>query len=368
MRRSLELAARGRGQVSPGPLVGCVIADEEGTILGEGYYRYEQVTHAEATALAEAGTRAQGATAYVSLEPHAHHGRTPPCTDALIRAGIKRVVAPIEDPNPLVSGLGFAALREAGLEVATGLYADEAATLNESYIHSYKHARPFVHLKLATSLDGRIATATGDSRWITGKAARRRVHQLRHEYDAILVGAGTVAADDPELTDRSGLARHRPLTRIVLDERLTLSLDSRLARSASLTPVIVFTSAKLDDARCEKRRTLEAMGVEVVSPSGGSRNLEEVLQNLHARNLRSLLVEGGATVAGAFLDAGLINKVSIFVAPLIVGGHNAISAIGGTGAPHIASALRLMRINRREHGDDLEITGYPEKQVMSDEC
>lgn len=364
MRRALELAAMGRGQVSPGPLVGCVIADSGGAIYGEGYYRYEQVAHAEAIALAFAGTRAHGATAYVSLEPHAHHGRTPPCTDALIAAGIARVVAPIEDPNPLVSGLGFSRLREAGLEVHTGLLADEAATLNETYFHSYKHARPFVHLKLATSLDGRIATASGDARWITGEAARGRVHELRHEYDAILVGAGTTAADDPQLTDRSGQPRHRPLARVVLDERLTLSPQSLLARTSDLAPVIVFTCN--ENADQENRSALETAGVEVVPLAGGGRDLGEVLCVLHERNLRSLLVEGGAGVAGAFLDAGLIDKLSIFLAPIILGGRDSVSAVGGAGVARIADALRLTRIERREHGDDLEITGYPEKQVMSD--
>lgn len=361
MRRALDLAARGRGQVSPGPLVGCVVADAEGTIFGEGYYRYEQVRHAEAIALEEAGAQARGATAYVSLEPHAHHGRTPPCTDALIRAGITRVVAPIEDPNPLVSGLGFARLREAGLDVVTGLLAAEATTLNEAYVHSYKHGRPFVHLKLATSLDGRIATATGDARWITGEAARRRVHQLRHEYDSILVGAGTIATDDPELSDRSGNARHRPLMRVILDEHLTLTPRSRLADTAGLAPVIVFTRDK-EGTHCAKQSALEAAGIEVVPLGGGGRDLDEVLRILHARSLRSLLVEGGAGVAGAFLDAGLIDKLSVFIAPIIIGGRNSVSAIGGDGAAHIADALRLTRIERREHGEDLEITGYPEKQ------
>src|SRR5947208_8509635 len=200
MARALELAARGVGQVSPGPLVGTVIVDEGGEIVGEGFYLYNQVKHAEIVALEQAGSRTKGATAYVSLEPHAHHGRTPPCTEALIKAEIKRVVAPIEDPNPQVSGRGFAHLREAGIEVCTGLMADEASRLNEAYIHFMRTARPFVHLKLAVSLDGKIATRTGDSRWIAGDEARDRAHELRHRYDAILVGSGTVLADDPLLT------------------------------------------------------------------------------------------------------------------------------------------------------------------------
>ncbi|MGB8507166.1 MAG: bifunctional diaminohydroxyphosphoribosylaminopyrimidine deaminase/5-amino-6-(5-phosphoribosylamino)uracil reductase RibD, partial [Pyrinomonadaceae bacterium] len=184
MSRALELAARGRGQVSPSPLVGCVIVDGAGEVAGEGFYLYERVSHAETLALEGAGARARGATAYVSLEPHSHTGRTPPCTEALIRAGVTRVVSAIEDPNPLVSGRGLARLREAGVEVVTGTLARDAARLNETYIHSLRHRRPFAHLKLAVSLDGRIATRTGDARWITGEASRARVHLLRHEYDA----------------------------------------------------------------------------------------------------------------------------------------------------------------------------------------
>src|SRR5258706_9868583 len=215
MTRALELAAQGAGQVSPGPLVGTVIVDAAGEIAGEGFYLFEQVKHAETTAVERVGERARGAIAYVSLEPHAHQGRTQPCTDALITAGIKRVVAPIEDPNPKVSGRGFAHLRQADIEVSTGLLADEAARLNEAYIHFMRTGRPFVHLKLAVSLDGKIATRTGDSRWIAGEEARARAHELRHQYDAIMIGSGTVVIDDPLLTDRSHKPRRKPLIRVV---------------------------------------------------------------------------------------------------------------------------------------------------------
>src|SRR5712671_4347161 len=184
MTRALELAAQGTGQVSPGPLVGTVIIDAAGEIVGQGFYLFEQIKHAETAALEQAGDRARGATADVSLEPHAHQGRTPPCTDSLIRAGIKRVVAPIEDPNPKVSGRGFAHLREAGVEVQTGVMIEEASRLNESYVHFMRTGRPFIHLKMAASLDGKVATVNGDSRWITGEEARRRVHELRHSSDA----------------------------------------------------------------------------------------------------------------------------------------------------------------------------------------
>ena len=259
MLRALELAARGIAQVSPGPLVGCVIVSSDGEIVGEGYYLYEEVRHAETIALEQAGAKSKGATAYVTLEPHAHQGRTPPCTESLIRAGIARVVASIEDPNPLVSGKGFARLRASGVEVHTGLLEREGTRQNEAYIHSMKRARPFVHLKLACSLDGKIATRTGDSRWITGEESRARVHELRHQYDAILIGAGTAAADDPLLTDRSGKPRRRQLMRVLLDESLTLSQSSQLATTAKEFSLLIFTSESANESQSS---ALEALGVE----------------------------------------------------------------------------------------------------------
>ncbi|MFN2597225.1 MAG: bifunctional diaminohydroxyphosphoribosylaminopyrimidine deaminase/5-amino-6-(5-phosphoribosylamino)uracil reductase RibD [Pyrinomonadaceae bacterium] len=356
MRRALELAALGVGRVSPSPMVGCVVARGGGEIVGEGCYLAEGVKHAETLALEQAGARARGATAYVSLEPHAHHGRTPPCTDALIKAGVARVVAPVEDPNPLVAGRGFAHLREAGVEVSVGVLAREAERLNEKYFHSQRARRPFVHLKFATSLDGRIATRAGDSRWITGAESRERVHRLRHEYDAILVGAGTASADDPLLTDRSGLTRHRPLVRVVLDDELKLSPASRLARTARESPVIVFASERADAARTS---ALDACGVEVVRLAGGARDPRGVLSHLYERATQSVLVEGGATVAGALLDARLVDKVTVFVAPVLIGGRDARAAVGGEGAARLADALRLRDVEIARRGDDVEITGYP---------
>jgi len=363
MKRALELAARGRGQVSPGPLVGCVITDSEGTIIGEGFYLYERIKHAETLALEQAGARAAGATAYVSLEPHAHQGRTPPCADALIQAGIQRALAPIEDPNPLVSGKGFAALREAGIRVETGLLAREAAQLNEKYIHFMRCGRPFTHLKLACSLDGRIATRTGASHWITGEEARARVRELRHESDAILIGAGTAAVDDPLLTDRSGEPRHRALVRVILDGRLSLSPQSKLAQTARDAPVVVFTS---EESGARRAASLQGCGVEVVRTQHGGRDLAAVLDYLSRRALQSVLVEGGAGVAGQFLDAGLVNKVSFFIAPIIIGGRDALSAVGGSGASRIADAIRLRDVEITPRGRDMEFTGYPEKAIS--EC
>lgn len=360
MRRALELAARGLGQVSPSPLVGCVIVSQSGEIVGEGFYVYEQVRHAEMIALEQAGARARGAVAYVTLEPHAHHGRTPPCTEALIKAGIARVVAPIEDPNPLVSGLGFKDLRAAGVEVQTGLLEGEATRLNEAYIYAMRLGRPFVHLKLACSLDGKIATRTGDSRWITGEESRARVQLLRQQYDAILIGAGTASADNPLLTDRSGKPRRRPLVRVVLDERLSISTESQLVATAREIPLLVFTS---DDANSEAVSSLEKLGVEIIRDGMGGRGLRVVLKELGKRSIQSVLVEGGATVAGAFLDAGLIDKVSFFLAPIIIGGRDAPVAIGGTGAQRIANAANLRDVGFIQRGRDFEITGY----LMRDE-
>ena len=330
MARALELARQGAGQVSPGPLVGCVIVSSSGEVVGEGFYVFADLKHAETLALAHAGEKARGGTAYVSLEPHAHHGRTPPCTDALIAAGIKRVVAPIEDLNPKVSGKGFTHLRESGVEVQTGLLAEEATRTNEAYLHFMRTGLPFVHLKLAMSLDGKIATRTGDSRWVSGPESLARVHELRHQYDAIMIGAQTAALDDPLLTDRSGLPRRRPLVRVVLDDKGRLSPESKLSTSAGDGPVLVLNGEPLT-----------------------------ILRDLADRSLQSVLIEGGAATAGRFVDARLVNKVTFFVAPKIVGGVAAPGAIGGTGVEKMAEALELDGVAVVQRGKDLEISGYP---------
>ena len=347
MARALALAQKGVGQVSPGPLVGCVIASSSGEVVGEGYYLFAELKHAETIALATAGEKARGGTAYVSLEPHAHHGRTPPCTDALIAAGVKRVVAPIEDLNPKVSGKGFAHLRAAGVEVQTGLLAEEATRVNEAYLHYMRTGRPFVHLKLAVSLDGKIATRTGDSRWITGTEARERVQELRHAYDAILVGAGTVLKDDPLLTDRSGLPRRRPLVRVVLDDQLRLGAN--LATTAAEATVVLIGRAGNGDFA---DKNIQILSLDPLNPS-------LVLDALGRREIQSVLVEGGASVAGSFIDAKLVNKVTFFIAPKLVGGSDAPSAIAGLGIERMTEALELERVEIIPRGRDLEITGYP---------
>ncbi|MFN2412426.1 MAG: bifunctional diaminohydroxyphosphoribosylaminopyrimidine deaminase/5-amino-6-(5-phosphoribosylamino)uracil reductase RibD, partial [Pyrinomonadaceae bacterium] len=354
-RRALDLARSGVGLVSPNPLVGCVIVSSDGETVGEGTYIYDDVTHAEVIAIEQAGVRARGGTAYVSLEPHAHHGKTPPCTEALINAGIKRVVAPIEDPNPLVSGKGFARLQEAGIEVVTGILADGAARLNEKFCVWHREKRPFVHLKLAMSLDGRVAIRRSVSTRLSGNAAVARVHEFRHEHDAILIGSNTAVTDNPSLTDRSGRSRHRPLVRIVLDNRLRLSLDSTLAMTARETPTLIFTNC----INAALAANLREKGVEVAHIKGGARNILLVIDDLRKREIQSVLVEGGTDVAGAFIDAQIVDKVTFIYTPMIIGGSDAPAAIGGYGAKALSDAVRLKNVEVISHGEDIEITGYP---------
>lgn len=377
---TLQLAAQGTGLVSPNPLVGSVIV-KDGEIVGRGFHRYDDLKHAEVWALEEAGERAQGATAYVNLEPCSHQGngkRTPPCAQALINAGVRRVVASMVDPNPKVDGRGFEILREAGIEVEVGLMEREAKRLNEKYAKVVTTGRPFVHLKTACSLDGRIATRTGESKWITGDEARAASQELRHEYDAILVGVGTVLADDPMLSDRTNKPRRRPLTRAVLDAGLRTSPTSKLAQTAREYPLIVFTAERPEDVRTysvtnpgyvegfdenlARQEMLEAVGAEIVrvSAHNGLLDLQSVLAELAERQLTSVIVEGGAEVAGSFIEQKLIDKVTFFFAPKIIGGREAFPAIGGRGIEHLSDALKLRDLEIRQCGEDLEVTGYTE--------
>ncbi len=354
-KQALDLASQGKGLVSPNPLVGCVIVSAAGEVVGEGIYQYDNVTHAEVIALEQAGERASGGTAYISLEPHSHHGKTPPCTDALINAGITHVVCPIEDPNPLVSGRGFEALRKAGIEVDIGNLADEAATLNEKFICWHKRQRPFVQLKLAMSLDGRISLSDSVSTALSGSESSKLVHGLRHEHDAILVGGNTAFVDDPSLTERSGKPRRRPLVRVILDNRLRIPLASKLVSTARKTPTIVFTNSDNED----KITGLCEQGVEVVRLDRCGRDLAAVLAELKRRDIQSVLVEGGSEIAGSFCDARLADKVTFIFAPIIIGGRTAPNAIGGVGAASLDEAIRLRDLSLERFGDDVSVTGYP---------
>lgn len=365
IRMTLDLAAQGKSLVSPNPLVGSVIV-KDGAIVGRGYHRYQELKHAEVWALDEAGPQARDATVYVNLEPCSHDGagkRTPPCVRALIEARVKRVVASMVDPNPRVNGRGFDQLREAGIDITVGVLEEEARKLNEKYLKFVTTGIPFVHLKVASSLDGRIATRTGESKWITNEHSREAGQGLRHEYDAILVGIGTVLADDPNLTDRTGRPRRNPLVRGVLDDALQIPLTSRLVATAAEVPVIVFT-ARPGSAQADwenRRWELVRRGVTVIDVASDHErlHLREVLERLAALHVTSVLVEGGGTVTASFLDQGLVDKITFFIAPLIIGGLRAIPAIGGSGVERLADASRLTRLEVRQRADDLEITGYP---------
>jgi diaminohydroxyphosphoribosylaminopyrimidine deaminase/5-amino-6-(5-phosphoribosylamino)uracil reductase len=361
IQQTLALAAQGRGLASPNPLVGSLIV-KDGVVVGRGYHRYDERKHAEAWALEEAGEQARGATVYVNLEPCSHDGggkRTAPCAQALIQAGVKRVVAAMVDPNPRVNGRGFEQLHDAGIEVEVGLLNAEAKRLNEAFIKYVTTGRPFVHWKAASSLDGRIATRTGSSQWITGELARAAAQQWRHDYDAILVGVNTVLADDPLLTDRTNQPRRRSLVRVVLDSSLRIPPESRLVQTAHAAPLWVFT-CQPDES---KRAALSARGVNVIECAADSNErvaLPDVLAQLGARQLTSLLVEGGAEVAASFVEQTLLDKVTLYLAPKLIGGREAYPLLGGTGIVDISDALRLRDLTSARHGDDLELTGYPQ--------
>jgi diaminohydroxyphosphoribosylaminopyrimidine deaminase/5-amino-6-(5-phosphoribosylamino)uracil reductase len=369
---TIQLAAQGAALVTPNPLVGSVVV-KDGEIVGRGYHRYDDLKHAEVWALEEAGRRARGSTVYVNLEPCSHQGpgkRTPPCIRALIEAGVKRVVASMVDPNPSVNGRGFELLREAGIEVAVGLMEREARRLNEKYVKFITTGLPFVHLKMAVSLDGRIATRTGESKWITGEEARAASQMLRHEYDAILVGVGTVLTDNPALTDRTQQPRRRPLVRVVLDSKLRVPFESQLIMSADRWPLIVFTTEEGEAfpdptdsfvARMVGQYTMENYDAEVVTVASrnGRPDLKAVLAELGRRQVTSLLVEGGAEVAASFIEQRLVDKVTFFIAPKIIGGRDALSGIGGSGIAKLNDALELEGVEVVRRGDDWEFTGYP---------
>ncbi len=340
MRRALVLAARGLGETTPNPAVGCVVA-RDGRVVGEGFHARAGGPHAEAAALLEAGARARGATLYVTLEPCAHHGRTPPCAPLVRDSGVARVVAATRDPHPLVAGRGLALLRRAGVAVETGLLAAEAARLNERFLSWARRGRPFVLLKVASTLDGRIATAAGRSKWITSAPQRRQARWLRRLHDAVLVGIGTALADDPLLLPSP--RTRRPFLRVVLDSRLRLPPRSRLARSAApRTPVLALCCAPSPS----RRRDLERAGVEVavVQEEGGRVSVPAVLGALAARGVTSLMVEGGGEVLGSFLAARLLDQVALFRAPLLLGGRGSRPGFGGEDPLRIQDALRLERV------------------------
>jgi diaminohydroxyphosphoribosylaminopyrimidine deaminase/5-amino-6-(5-phosphoribosylamino)uracil reductase len=345
MRRALQLAARGRGMVEPNPMVGCVLA-KDGKVVGEGYHHQFGGPHAEVHALRSAGDAARGSTAYVTLEPCCHHGKTPPCTEALIAAGVTRVVAAMKDPGRHVTGKGFTGLKDAGIEVQVGLCEDEARILTAPYVKRIVAQQPWVILKWAQSLDGKIATSTGDSQWISCPRSRKLVHRVRGQVDAILVGIGTVVRDDPELTCRDARLR-RVAARIVLDPNLRIPMQARLISTARAAPTIIVTTEKL--ATEPRARDFSALGVEVVGVPVEDRqlSLRALLDELGARGMSNLLVEGGGDTIGRFIEANQADEALVFVSPILIGGQGAPGPIGGSGSERVADACKPVRMQRR---------------------
>ena len=355
---------------SPNPCVGAVVVSEAGEVLGEGSHTYAGLKHAEVLALEQAGAQARGATLYLNLEPCSHQGRTGPCADAVIAAGIRRVVASMTDPNPLVSGKGFQKLREAGIEVTSGVLADEARLLNEAFARYIRSGMPLVTLKAAMTLDGKIAPPPGESEvptalgaggatggWITSETARAHVQELRHSMDAIMVGVGTVIADDPLLTDRTGLPRRRKLLRVILDSRLRMPLECRVAKTVD-DDVLVLCSF----AEEKKRRALEERGIEVeqvpLGSGDGRPDMVQAMRRLGETQITSVLIEGGAMVNWAALAAGIVDKVFLYYAPKILAGTGSVPFAGGTGFRKVSEAAVVHKVRLHRFGEDFAVEGY----------
>jgi diaminohydroxyphosphoribosylaminopyrimidine deaminase/5-amino-6-(5-phosphoribosylamino)uracil reductase len=371
LHRALELARAGIGQASPNPYVGAIIADAHGNVVGTGTYTYAGVKHAEILALEAAGAKARGGTLYINLEPHAHQGRTPPCTDALIKAGIHRVIASMPDPNPKVSGRGFEQLRAAGIHVVVGRLEEQARKLNEAFARYVRHATPLVTLKAAMTLDGKIApppteeieraAGTPAGGWVTSEIARAHVQELRHQNDALLVGAGTILSDNPLLTDRSGGARRRPLLRVILDSRLRLPAESRLVQDVATRrkdDVLVFCAS----ADPQKQAQLEQLGVRVEKVAAfeaeGRPDLPAILKRLGELEIISLMIEGGATVNWTALAANVVDKVFLYYAPKILAGTGSIPFAAGAGFRHMNQAAQVKHIHLHRFGEDFAVEGY----------
>jgi diaminohydroxyphosphoribosylaminopyrimidine deaminase / 5-amino-6-(5-phosphoribosylamino)uracil reductase len=360
IRRALDLARAGVGLVSPNPAVGAVLVDAKGREVGTGTHTYDGVKHAEVLAIEQAGRVAQGGTLYINLEPCSHQGRTPPCADTVIAAGIMRVVCSMKDPNPQVAGRGFAKLRAAGINVEVGLLESEAKKLNESFAKYIRLGKPLVTLKSAMSLDGKIAPAEGQvknaqtrDRWITCEAARAHVQTLRHGNDAIMVGVGTVIADDPLLTDRSGLPRRRKLLCVILDSSLRIPLESKILRSAENDVLVIFSKPNPP-----AMRALEEKGIRMHQVSSGSDGRPEfaaLLQFLVKMEITSLLIEGGSSVNSAALASGEVDKLFLYYAPKILGA-NAVPFVAGEVTHWTKRCLQQLELHR--FGDDFAVEGY----------
>ncbi|MFQ5911611.1 MAG: bifunctional diaminohydroxyphosphoribosylaminopyrimidine deaminase/5-amino-6-(5-phosphoribosylamino)uracil reductase RibD [Nitrospinota bacterium] len=358
MEEALRLAARAGWRTHPNPMVGAIVV-RANRVVGRGYHRRPGGPHAEVLALHEAGEKARGAILFVTLEPCCHFGKTPPCTDAVLSAGVSRVVVAMKDPNPLVAGRGIGILRRKKVQVDVGLLGDRARGLNEAFCRRVRDARPWVILKSAISLDGKIATAGGDSRWITSRQSRAHAHRLRSRVDAIVVGIGTVLADDPRLTARpkGGGGKNRDPLRVILDGRVRIPLKAKALNRQSAAGIIVAATEKADARRV---RALRARGVDVwVLPSRrGGVSVKRLLAELARREVTTLLVEGGGQVAGSFLREGCVDRVAFYVAPLLVGGEDAPGALRGKGAAKLGDAWSLSDVKVTPLGPDLLVEGY----------
>ena len=354
MREALRLAQNAIGRTSPNPMVGAVVV-KDGRVVGAGWHRKAGTPHAEIHALRMAGDLAHGATLYVTLEPCVHTGQTGPCTEAILEAGVKRVVAAMEDPNPLVSGRGLQRLRAAGVEVECGLLESEARRLNEAFVTWVTERRPFVTLKMAMTLDGKIATTSGESQWITGERSRLHGHELRDRHDAILVGIGTVLKDKPSLTTRLPDGNGRHPCRVVLDSHARTPLDTPFLLDG-LAPVLI---AVTESAPEERVKRLRDFGAEVLCAGNGPEvDLSYLMQALAEKHICSLLVEGGGTVHFSFLSAGLADKVCAFIAPRLLGGRSALTVVEGGGFSRLSDAVRLSDIEIETLDSDLYLQGY----------
>jgi len=356
MRMALDLAAKGAGYVSPNPMVGAVVV-KDGQVVGRGYHQAIGGPHAEVNAIDDAGDQSRDATLFVTLEPCNHHGRTPPCTRKILDAGIRQVVVAMADPNPHVTGGGLEFLRSQGVDVSCGICEVEAVHLNESFIKYARTNRPFVVLKMAATLDGRIATRTGDSRWVTGAQARAFVHQLRHAMDAIMVGVGTVMADDPALTTRLESGPGADPLRIVLDTHLTMIPTARMLNQSSPAETIIVCGP---GAPVHKKQHLKDAGARILEVPlyNGRIDPRLLMEQLGARGVSSLLVEGGAHVAGSLLQAGIVDKAHFFYAPKIMGGEDGIPMFAGQGPAKMSACLDLCNTHVSRMGDDILVTGY----------
>ena len=358
MNMALDFAAKGEGSASPNPMVGAVVV-KDGLVVGSGYHKIAGGPHAEVNALDDAGSLAKGATLYVTLEPCNHTGRTPPCTRKILEFGVGRVVAAMKDPNQNVAGEGAEFLEQNGVPVTTGVCEVQAKKLNEAFIKYVRTGRPFVIAKCAATLDGRIATRTGDSRWVTGESARQFVHQLRHKVDAIMVGINTIRNDDPSLTTRlPGLQGSDPV-RIILDTHLSISTDARVLRQTSAAPTVLVAGPA---AQVDKKRALEKIGARVfeVSLKNELIDMNLLMEQLGAMELTSLLIEGGSRVLASAFNLAVVDKVLFFYAPKILGGDDGIPICSGPGAEQMSECIAVKDMAVHRLGDDVLIEGYVE--------